>query len=49
MKYNCLLCLSQIQQLETQVIDAEKRAFTAHQQVRIQTKVDTYAAKCLHV
>lgn len=38
-KINSFLLFSQIQQLETQVIDAEKRAFSAHQQVRIQTKV----------
>lgn len=31
------------------MIDAEKRAFTAHQQVRIQTKVSVCARECLHV
>lgn len=39
----------QIQQLELQVIDAEKRAFAAHQQVGIQTNVSVCARMCSHV
>lgn len=40
-RVDCVLFLQQIQQLETQVIDAEKRAFTAHQQVVLQIKVSS--------
>lgn len=47
-KHNALF-LFQIQQLELQVIDAEKRAFTAHQQVGIQTDVCVCARVPLHV
>lgn len=34
-----MISSSQIQQLEAQVIDSEKRAFTAHQQVRVPTHI----------
>lgn len=45
--------LVQIQQLEMQVMDAEKRAFTAHQQVRFPATVCVCvcacAYKCVHL
>lgn len=49
MKDICVPFLSQIQQLEMQVIDAEKRAFTAHQQVRTLNKLCMCGLMCLHV